>query len=176
MQGTAIAPGAPGFAHAAAAADLLGQALSERQGARARRRRSVAERRLVGHGFVRWGEKRRVLLTHRCNQRENGRSLGAILTDAVAPVGVQQEAWFARAPVASFGVEAFGVLTEPRQQALVDVCGGWSTSVVSSQCRDDARLLQIRPSIDRNKTCVQKPPVTRGNFQVLRLCGRKDER
>lgn len=52
-----------------------------------------------------------------------------VLTDAMAPVSAQQEAWFTRAPVASSGVETFTVLTEPRQQALVDVCGRWRTSV-----------------------------------------------
>lgn len=94
MQRAAATPRAPGFAHAAAAADLLGDVLSERQGARARRHRPVAEGPLVRHGLVR---------------------------DAMAPVSAQQEAWFTRAPVASSGVETFTVLTEPRQQALVDV-------------------------------------------------------
>ena len=45
------------------------------------------------------------------------------LTDAVAPGRVQHEAMLAGAPVAAFGVEAFGVLAESCHRALVDVCG-----------------------------------------------------
>lgn len=45
-----------------------------------------------------------------------------VLTDAVLALGVEQVAGFAQAPVAPFGVEALGVLADPRQQALVDIC------------------------------------------------------
>lgn len=49
-------------------------------------------------------------------------SLWAALTDAVTPGGVQHVAQFTCAPVASPGVETFGVLTDSRQQALIYVC------------------------------------------------------
>lgn len=45
-----------------------------------------------------------------------------VLTDTVLALGVEQVAGFAQAPVAPFGVEALGVLADPRQQALVDIC------------------------------------------------------
>lgn len=45
-----------------------------------------------------------------------------VLTDAVLALGVKQVTGFAQAPVAPFGVEALGVLADPRQQALVDIC------------------------------------------------------
>ena len=41
----------------------------------------------------------------------------------MAPGRVQHEAMLAGAPVAAFGVEAFGVLAESCHCALVDVCG-----------------------------------------------------
>lgn len=56
-QRTAIAPSAPGLAHSAAAANLLGDVLGKWQRACACRHRSVAQRPLVRHCLVRWGGK-----------------------------------------------------------------------------------------------------------------------
>lgn len=39
----------------------------------------------------------------------------------MAPGRVQHESWFARAPVAPFGVEAFSIFADPREQALIYV-------------------------------------------------------
>lgn len=52
-----------------------------------------------------------------------------ILTDAVLALRVKQVAQLTQAPVASLGVEALGVLADPRQQALVDICQICSVSV-----------------------------------------------
>lgn len=49
-----MALGTPGLAHAAAAADLLGDVMVKRQRARGRRHGPVARGLLVGHGLVGW--------------------------------------------------------------------------------------------------------------------------
>lgn len=126
MQRTAIAVVAPGFAHSAAAADLLGDLLRKWQRAGAHGHGAVAQRLLDGHGLVRWGGEgwggakpvtvSASVLHFWCNREAK------VLTDAVFALGVEQVAGFAQAPVAPFGVEALGVLADPRQQALVDIC------------------------------------------------------
>lgn len=52
-----------------------------------------------------------------------------ILTDAVLALRVEQVARLTQAPVAPLGVEALGVLADPGQQALVDICQVCSVSV-----------------------------------------------
>lgn len=51
-QGASLTLAAPSFAHSAAAADLLGDALGQRQGAGARPQRPVAQPLLHGDGLV----------------------------------------------------------------------------------------------------------------------------
>lgn len=55
MQRTAITVVPPGFAHSAAAADLLGDLLRKRQRAGAHGHGAEAQRLLDGHGLVRCG-------------------------------------------------------------------------------------------------------------------------
>ena len=71
-QRTAIAAGAPGLSHSAAAADLLGDVLSQRQGACACRHRPVAESLLIRHSLVRWEEKLMRPSFFQFKKKENG--------------------------------------------------------------------------------------------------------
>lgn len=83
------------------------------------------------HRLVRWEEKR---ISHISSSTKWGTSRmlqgwWTTLTDAVLAFQVEHVAHFAEAPVTSFGVEAFCVLADPRQEALVDVCEMGTTVV-----------------------------------------------